>query len=86
MVNVIKSFQTWILSVAGVVAAALGIYAYGRHRGSEDTEIEMERADNANARKVEDAADRVRRNDGGGASPVERLRKYKRLRDVSDDL
>ena len=86
MVNVIKSFQTWILSVAGVVAAALGIYAYGRHRGSEDTEIEMERADNAKARTIEDAADRARRADGDNTPAVERLHRYKRLRDLSDGL
>ena len=79
-------FKGYILAFGAALTALFGVYLYGRHRGSEDTEIEMERADNANARKVEDAADRVRRHDGGGASPVERLRKYKRLRDISDDL
>jgi len=86
MVNVIKSFQTWILSIAGVVAATLGIYAYGRKRGSDDTKVEMERADNEQARKIEDAADRVRRADGNNATPIERLRRYKRLRDAESDL
>ena len=82
MVNVIKSFQTWILSIAGVVAATLGIYAYGRKRGSDDTKVEMERADNEQASKIEDAADRVRRADGNNATPIERLSKFNRIRDL----
>lgn len=77
-----QRFQTWILSVAGVIGSALMIYAYGRHRGAEDLEIEMERADHDKAQKIEDAADRARRADGDNVPPVERLRKFRKLRDL----
>lgn len=80
--GLLKSFQNWIIAVAGVIGSALMIYAYGRHRGAEDLEIEMERADHDKAQKIEDAADRARRADGNNAIPVERLRKYNRLRDL----
>jgi len=80
--GLLTRFQNWILAIAGVVASALSIYAYGRHRGSVDTEIDMERADHDKAQKIEDAADRVRRADGDNLPPVERLRRAKRLRDL----
>ena len=80
--GLLTRFHNWFLAVAGVIGSALAIYAYGRHRGSEDTEIEMERADHAKARKVEDAADRARRADGDNLLPIDRLRKYKKLRDL----
>ena len=79
-------FKAYILAFGAALTAIFGVYLYGRSSGASDAKLKIERADHANARKVEDAADRVRRNDGGGASPVERLRKYKKLRDVSDDL
>lgn len=79
---IIEKFQNWIIAIAGVIGSALAIYAYGRHRGSEDTEIEMERADRDQAQKIEDAADRVRRADGDNVPAVERLRRAKRLRDL----
>ena len=75
-------FKGYILAFGAALTALFGVYLYGRHRGSEDTEIEMERADNANARKVEDAADRARRADGDNLPAVERLRRAKRLRDL----
>lgn len=80
--SVIDKTQKWFLAVVGVFGSALAIYAYGRHRGSEDLEIEMERADHDKAQKIEDAADRARRADGSNVIPIERLRKYKRLRDL----
>ena len=79
-------FKGYIIALAGAILGVLSIYFVGRSHGHTKAQTDAREADNANARKVEDAADRVRRNDGGGASPVERLRKYKRLRDVSDDL
>jgi len=82
MAMIWQRFQTWILSVAGVISTALAIYAYGRHRGSEDTQIEHERANIEKSREIEDAADRVRRADGDNATPIERLSKHKRLRDL----
>jgi len=80
--ELLTRFQNWILAIAGVVASALSIYAYGRHRGSQDTKIDMERADHDKAQKIEDAADRVRRADGDNLPAVERLRRAKRLRDL----
>ena len=79
-------FKGWIIAVAGVVGSALMIYAYGRHRGSEDTEIEIQRADYEKARKIEDAADRARRADGDNVPAIDRLQRYGRLRDAEDDL
>lgn len=80
--SVIDKTQKWFLAVVGVFGSALAIYAYGRHRGSEDTEIEMERADHEKARKIEDAADRARRADGDNVIPIERLRRANRIRDL----
>ncbi|MFO8165900.1 MAG: hypothetical protein R6T98_15370 [Desulfatiglandales bacterium] len=67
------------MSALGVI---WGIYMYGRRTGSEDTQIEHERANIKKSREIEDAADRVRRADGNNLTPVERLRRYKRLRDL----
>ena len=39
-------------------------------------------ADNAQARKIEDLADKVRRADGDNRTAIERLRVAKRLRDL----
>lgn len=80
--SVIAKAQKWFLTVAGVIGSALMIYAYGRHRGAEDLEIKMERADHDKAQKIEDAADRARRADGDNVPAVDRLSKYKRLRDL----
>jgi hypothetical protein len=80
--SVIDKTQKWFLAVAGVIGSALMIYAYGRHRGSEDLQIEMERADHEKARKIEDAADRARRADGDNVIPIERLRRANRIRDL----
>jgi len=76
----------YVIAIGSALAAIFGVYMYGRKRGSDDTKVEMERADNEQARKIEDAADRVRRADGNNATPIERLRKYKRLRDAESDL
>jgi len=79
-------FKGYILAFGAGLTALFGVYLYGRSSGASDAKLKIERADNAQARKIEDLADRVRRNDGGGASPTERLSKYNRIRDVSDDL
>ena len=76
----------YIVAVMGALSAILAIYMYGRHSGSKDTQIEHERASLKKSREIEDAADRVRRADGDNATPIERLRRYKRIRDVSDGL
>jgi hypothetical protein len=75
-------FHAWIMSLAGVVASGLAIYAYGRKRGSDDTQIEHERANIKKSREIEDAADRARRADGDNLPAVERLRRASRLRDL----
>jgi len=38
------------------------------------------------ARDIQDAADRVRRADGDNVDPIERLRTYKRLRDIKNNM
>jgi hypothetical protein len=75
-------FKGYIVALSAGLAALFGIYMYGRRTGSQDTQIEHERANIKQSREIEDAADRVRRADGNNATPIERLRKYKRLRDL----
>ena len=79
-------FKGYIIAFTGALMALWGIYMYGRRTGSQDTQIEHERANIKKSREIEDAADRVRRADGDNATPIERLRRYKRIRDVSDNL
>lgn len=76
----------YIVAVMGALSAILAIYMYGRRTGSQDTQIEHERANIKKSREIEDAADRVRRADGNNFTAIERLRRYKRIRDVSDGL
>lgn len=68
------------------VLSAIGIYFMGRRAGAKDERNKQYRSDVEKARKIQDAADAARRTDGGGLSASERLRKYNRLRDWSDDL
>jgi hypothetical protein len=75
-------FKGYIVAVMGALSAILAIYMYGRRTGSQDTQIEHERANIQKSREIEDAADRVRRADGNNFTAVERLRRYKRLRDL----
>jgi len=79
-------FKAYILAFGAGLTALFGVYLYGRSHGYSKAKTDAQKADNEQARKIEDAADRVRRNDGSGASPTERLHKYNRLRDVADDL
>jgi hypothetical protein len=79
-------FKAAILTLGAGLTALFGVYLYGRNRGSTDTKVKIERADHAKAKQIQDAADRARRADGGGVSSVDRLRKYRKLRDWSDDL
>ena len=72
----------YIVAVMGALSAILAIYMYGRRTGSRDTQIEHERANIKKSMEIEDAADRARRADGNNITPIERLRKYKRLRDL----
>ena len=79
-------FKGYIIAFTGALMGLWGIYMYGRRTGSRDTQIEHERANIKKSREIEDAADRARRADGDNFTPVERLRKYKRLRDIENDL
>ena len=72
----------YIVVVTGALMGLWGIYLYGRRTGSSDTQIEHERANIKKSREIEDAADRARRSDGDNHTPIERLRRYKRLRDL----
>lgn len=75
-------FKGYIVAFTGALMGLWGIYMYGRRTGSSDTKIEHERANIKKSREIEDAADRVRRADGDNATPIERLSKFKRLRDI----
>lgn len=76
----------YVLAAVSALGVIWGIYLYGRRTGSQDTRIEHERANIKKSREIEDAADRVRRADGNNLTPIERLRRYKRLRDFEDGL
>jgi len=75
-------FKAYILAFGAALTAIFGVYLYGRISGASDAKLKIERADNAQARKIEDLADRVRRSDGDNATAVERLRRAKRIRDL----
>ena len=79
-------FKGYIIAFTGALMGLWGIYMYGRHSGALDTQMRQERANLKKSREIEDAADRVRRADGDNMPPIERLRRYKRIRDISDDL
>jgi hypothetical protein len=79
-------FKSYIIAFTGALMGLWGIYMYGRRTGSQDTQIEHERANIKKSREIENAADRARRADGDNYTPIERLRRYKRIRDISDDL
>lgn len=75
-------FKSYIIAAVGGILAALGIYFVGRSQGYNQAETDAREADYEAARRIEDKADRVRRADGDNLPPVERLRKYKRIRDL----
>ena len=75
-------FKAYIIGIAGVLTTLLAIYWAGRRQGYNSAENDMREADNAQARKIEDIADRVRRSDGNNVTAIERLSKFKRLRDL----
>ena len=75
-------FKGWIIAIAGSLLAALSIYFVGRSHGHSKAKTDAREADHAQARKIEDLADRVRRADGDNLTAIERLSKHKRLRDL----
>jgi hypothetical protein len=79
-------FKGYILAFGAGLTALFGVYLYGRSHGYSKAKTDAQKADNEQARKVEDAADRARRADGDNMPAVERLRRAKRIRDFSDGL
>ena len=79
-------FKGWIIAIAGAVLGLLSVYFVGRSNGYQDAKDDVREADNATARKIEDLAARVRRADGDNRTAIERLSKYRKLRDLTDDL
>ena len=75
-------FKGYIIALASVIASVVAIYWAGRRQGYNSAENDAREADNAQARKIEDVADRVRRSDGDNHTAIERLSKLKRLRDL----
>ena len=75
-------FKGYLIALAGAVLGVLSVYFIGRSHGHNKAKTDAREADNAQARKIEDLADRVRRADGDNATAVERLSKHKRLRDI----
>jgi len=75
-------FKGYLIALAGAILGVISIYAYGRKQGYDSAENAMREADNAQARKIEDLADRVRRADGDNRTAIERLSKFKKLRDL----
>jgi len=74
-------FKAYIIAFVGIITSVLAIYWAGRTQGYNSAENDAREADNAQARKIEDVADRVRRSDGDNHTAIERLSKFKRLRD-----
>lgn len=68
---------------AAVIAiiTGLGIYARGRSSGAQDAKQQTKDLDHAQAKRIEDAADRARRADDAGSDPLGKLRDAGRLRD-----
>ena len=75
-------FKGYIMAGLGAVLGVLAIYLAGRKQGYNDAETDVREADNAQARKIEDIADRVRRADGDNRTAIERLRISNKLRDL----
>jgi len=75
-------FKAYIIAFIGIISSVVAIYWAGRTQGYNSAENDAREADNAQARKIEDVADRVRRSDGNNHTAIERLSKLKRLRDL----
>jgi len=75
-------FKGYLIALVGALLGVLAIYLTGRKQGYNDAENDVKEADNAQARKIEDIADRVRHADGDNRTAIERLRVAKRLRDL----
>jgi hypothetical protein len=79
-------FKVWIVAIGAAIAGIIGVYFYGRKSGSMQEAQRQTEKDIETARDIQDAADRVRRADGDNVDPIERLRTYKRLRDIKNNM
>ena len=75
-------FKGYIIAGLSAILGVLAIYLAGRKQGYDSAEQDVREADNAQARKIEDIADRVRRADGDNRTAIERLRSARRIRDL----
>ena len=74
-------FKAYIIAFVGIISSVVAIYWAGRTQGYNSAEQDVREADNAQAKKIEDIADRVRRADGDNSTAIERLRSARKLRD-----
>lgn len=80
---IIENIQKWMLWVLGAITTIVSVYVIGRSQGSSNEKQRQTEIDIKQSKKIEDVADRARKSaDNSVASPVERLRKHKRLRDL----
>ena len=75
-------FKAYIIGIASLLTTLLAIYWAGRTQGYNSAENDAREADHAQARKIEDVADMVRRADGNNVTAIERLRVARKLRDL----
>lgn len=75
-------FKALIIAVGAAIAAVIGVYFYGKRSGALDEMQRQTKADQDNARRIEDAADKARfdRIDTVNDA-IEQLRHSKKLRD-----
>lgn len=74
-------FKGYIIAFVGIISSVVAIYWAGRTQGYNSAEQDVREADNEQARKIEDIADRVRHADGNNVTAIERLRVARKLRD-----
>lgn len=67
--------------IGAAIVAIIGALLLGRRQGRKAAQQQAKGQDHERATEIEDAADRARRSDDGGADPLERLREAGRIRD-----
>jgi hypothetical protein len=74
-------FKGYIIAALAAVAGVLTIYFAGKREGVNNEFNRQSDIDRQQSRKIQDAADKVRRAGRSDGSAVERLRKHSKLRD-----
>jgi hypothetical protein len=74
-------FKGYIIAALAVVTGVLAIYFTGKRDGVNNEFNRQSDIDRQQSRKIQDAADRVRRAGRSDESAIERLRKHSKLRD-----